>query len=138
MSAPSAMPCDAVGATRQRGRQGEDEREQPRGAHLHGGHRDRVPALEQLALHDDQRRAEDRRGEHEHVAGRRRGAAGARHQRDPAERDPEARPRGRPAAERPVSTLPAATNTGTAPKMIAACVTLVRSTPRFCSTTIAP
>ena len=48
-------------------------------------------------------------------------------------------------ADRPIVELarlaglsPAATNTGTAPKMIAACVTLVRSTPRFCSTTIAP
>ena len=53
----------------QRRRQRGQQREQPGGGHLHGGHGDRVAALEQPALDHDQRRAQHGRGEHERVAG---------------------------------------------------------------------
>ena len=87
-------------------------------------------------------RSAPRRARPRRARARRRPATPRRPSRPPARRrrarrrspttPPGRRPRGR------ASALPAATNTGTAPKISAACVTLVRSTPRFCSTTIAP
>ena len=136
-----ATSSPAVGAPD--GRRARDQRDgqdgDGRGGHLHGGDRDRVAAGQQRGLRDDHRRRQDRRGEHQRVAGRRRVPAGAGHER----RCPSARRRSPPtrAGRRtawPRAAVASATRIGTAPRMTAAWVTLVRSMPTFCSTMTAP
>ena len=80
---------------------GDDERDERGRCHLERGDRDRVAAIEQSGLRDDEAGLGEAGEEHERVAGERPAAAGAGDQADAAERDREPEPRERPARALP-------------------------------------